>query len=940
MAGVAVTTHRRGRSGGCKWLLSTLLVLPALALADDVRAQDRTDRLSQADAQLLQGILLRHGLRLADPASAYVNADTLARAVQQALATQAGSDKIIDAHASSQGRIDRSLTRSRTGALLADTQWRERWFDGDAAGRSGLPASPPAGTPVPETAKQLSPSPQKLFSVTLKAPPGFQGAAYPRDSRVSVWWQGRHIIDTDIVVQPTTFMFAAPRVVMATLGDAVDDKRTVLDALSGPLDHNAGKLCLGYNDAPDCGSVTTDSVAAIYDEEADRIDLFLAGTLLQLVPQRSYIPPAQAGNSLVLHHYAITSVSDVQETTVDAAAGLLYGYGQGNIQINGDYRSGREQYRLLDAKLTHYLPDYQFIAGSFDHSPGGSSNDLRMLGVSFHHSNALRQDRNRVYGTPLDVTLSRPSTVQLAVDDRVYSGQYLNEGTHFLDTSALPLGSYEVEIRIRDTGGTTRTESTRFSKFDSLPEPGHVQASVSAGTPLEYRQNAIVPESSAEVLLGASIATRIGDNSSLLTGVSQLDDRSYVHSEWLHLRDNQQYQVAATVDDTGDYGLVAAGSLHAPRFSLNVAGEIGTADAGTPRSEASESLIPSDVARLSVGGDVTLGDYRVGARHRISDSDVDGRSSRSTAYVNRRWLRGAGLRASAEARYQREDDVDSVYLGVRMTSRTVDRVVGAATSVEIDERGELSPGAELSAAWVTTRHPTFDASASSIARLRREDLTTGLEGQLATDAITASAALVVTDSNEDRRHDGYAAIGGSVAFGPGLAAMASDRYTRAGVLVRVEADSAQPDDSFDIYIDNSRRQTTRHGRTVFIPLDPFRTYSLHVEPQQGVSQGISNEVHEFTLYPGTVHDITLDNAGKYLLIAKVVDLQGVAVAGAIAENLDEAAITNSDGILQAEVRPGQELLLQRRDRSECRVDAPEVDDEDFVVLEAPMICLE
>ena len=124
-----------------------------------------------------------------------------------------------------------------------------------------------------------------------------------------------------------------------------------------------------------------------------------------------------------------------------------------DVQTDGRYIVDR-------LNLNHDWKDWTFTGGLYRSRP------LRVLGenevVGFRAQTSLRTRTklylDRAYGSRLRVFLNRRSLVQVFRDGRLLVSGVYDVGNQDLDTSELPNGAYEVEIRIRDPISGERTE--------------------------------------------------------------------------------------------------------------------------------------------------------------------------------------------------------------------------------------------------------------------------------------------------------------------------------------------------------------------------------------------------------------------------------------------------------------------------------------------------
>jgi len=123
------------------------------------------------------------------------------------------------------------------------------------------------------TNKPAGETQQGIFAVSDDVPEGFEDLAGPQSRFVDIYFNNRKVGDTSITVIDTEFLFDVPDEVAAMLTGIKDDV-DVIGLLSQSLPTNGHLVCYALNDPPGCGIVNPDPIAAIYDDNQLRVDLF------------------------------------------------------------------------------------------------------------------------------------------------------------------------------------------------------------------------------------------------------------------------------------------------------------------------------------------------------------------------------------------------------------------------------------------------------------------------------------------------------------------------------------------------------------------------------------------------------------------------------------------------------------------------------------------
>ncbi|MEE9320381.1 MAG: TcfC E-set like domain-containing protein, partial [Granulosicoccus sp.] len=330
-------------------------------------------------------------------------------------------------------------------------------FDSKPQTLSGPGTPLPPGT-VPDQANnnvtgqnKASSQTSGRFHIADAAPAGFEALNGPQNAFIDVYFRDKKVGSTAVTVTVDELIFDHPASVVDLL-DGITDAPRVEALLSAPLPTNADRLCYRENDPAGCGYLDVAEVGVIYSESDLRLDLFVGRELQSLQDQGRvrYLPPPERNNTSILSVYTVASDLAAQDDAIDVSGRLLLGNGPSNLTAEADYNSRTDRQRLRELKLTHHFPDYDLVGGTYSYQPGGGLSDIALAGASFNSSFKTRVDLEHAFSSELVVFLSRRSIVQLAVNDRVYTGDSYAAGNQVLDTRALPDGTYEVEIRVID----------------------------------------------------------------------------------------------------------------------------------------------------------------------------------------------------------------------------------------------------------------------------------------------------------------------------------------------------------------------------------------------------------------------------------------------------------------------------------------------------------
>ncbi|WP_226999846.1 TcfC E-set like domain-containing protein [Microbulbifer aggregans] len=681
-------------------------------------------------------------------------------------------------------------------------------------------------------------------------------------------------------------------------------------------------------------------IGLIYDENRFRIDLFIAPHLL---PQRAaiedrYLPESSSEFSFIQN--LTGSWSGVQsETGPDSEAFSLYGqsilsFGESGLHSQwtvGDQDDG-QIYEL------HWTRDYRgraYSAGLIQPLNGFSSFTASpyLYGVEYRSSNNSRADNRYQQGAPLEVNMPLRGRVEVRRDGRLLHSELLEAGNQLLDTSSLPGGAYEVEIRTLDESGRVLAEYTEFFAKDSLlPAPGEWRWSVQAGQPALLNPAEILPEAADDMFFQAGVAHRVLDNAGLFTNVaatnhSQLLEvgarwvtpylelspslletdggrsgyRLYaaLKTPWFQLSANEsRLDDEDTVPEADSYALLNRGffqrnaSLTAPLIGGQLALRYSERDRGVSLSRPEFTLDDEETAAEHL----TTIEYRRNlfrARNWLGEltlahSDADGQQLTTASFQMRlrsgRWNHSARLRSDTG-----NTDIDGLRAG--FDSSWNDRDLWA---LELDQQFSAETDQDGHYLRSNTRLAGHRGFASSTVQYLNNGQQEALNylGSFSTNLMTN---------------------GDSFAWG-------GERPYDSAVMVNIDGSA---DQDFEILVNGVRRGYAKGGGQSLINLPSFGSYEVALRPLEEGFYDYSEQSEVLTLYPGNVANTEYDIQPLILALGRIVR-DDSPVAHAKISIGEYSAVTDDMGVFQMEMRGDPRRLQVPPVRwGNCRVALPE-----------------
>ena len=815
-----------------------------------------------------------------------------------------------------------------------------------------------------------------LFAISDDLPPGFEGLGGPVAQIVDVYLGDRRMGTTGITVTADEFEFDAVDEVVSML-DGLEDVAPLLPVLRGPMRTNAARRCYAVGDPAGCGTVETDTVAALYDESALRLDLFVAPSLLPVDGLGArYLDAPERRPSAILSLGTVASDAD-GAGELDATGGLLVGYGATHLSVRADYTSRGDRSRLREARLARFAGDHEYALGSFGFAPGAGLLNADLLGASVATSWRLRTDAERAFAAELVVYLPRRAIVQLLVDDRIYHAESYPAGNQGIDTSALPDGTYELEIRTVGEGVETRTETRLYTKSASIPPPGQTVLALTAGLPLFFDDDApgapigddigngldaasgetaagatpgaggslgddrFLPSVESVPVLGASAARRLSDRDAWRLGLLQVGDVTVAQAEYVRLGARYALELGGSAGGRGVLAAGARASLFAGGWSATLSHTSARADADLgddpDAGTVFERFFPSDADQSFVSVARSFGSTQLGGRLSRRRGDATGSVEEASLFARRRLFRSRGLDAAVEADWTRTETGSRAGVAVRVFFGRSALRGSAYAGARSFEGGSVEPVAGVGVGTGSRAVGTLRWRTDARLDVDGDGRRLGVGAELEHPWFAAGASTDWTEERGDVSRTSLASLRAQVGIDARGAAIGGVEQASAGVIVDVGGEPRGA--RFDIEIDGIDAGTGEIGSARFIALQPFRAYRVRLVPRGVLSNGIGERAHEFTLFPGSVQRIDVEARREVLLIATLVDERGAAIVDATFETARGPVLIDSSGVFQAELSPGETFEVRRDGRAVCEFDAPEPpDDEPILIPERPLPC--
>lgn len=407
---------------------------------------------------------------------------------------------------------------------------------------------------------QGKPVRDSALAFTMSGPPaGFDDLLQPQRTVVDVYFGGQRVGETAVVYQPGAFRFLDVGALLALL-PALVDPAPVRQSLADPhLDPHTALACMP-GQSLDCGVLNPSLAGIIFDQQRFRVDIFIAAEQLKVRPgiDRAYLNAPPANLALVDSFAGTVAGSDDGHTLYTIQNRAVLGDGAMRLRSETSTSSDADfRVETLVAELDR--PDRRYSAGLF-WAPGMDLVGRRkMLGIGIGSQVDTRLDKYLLEGSPLILFLPRRARVDILRDGRLLASRTYEAGNQNLDTSALPSGSYDLTLRIQETGGSRREEQRFFVK-NALIAP--------MGQTLFYAYGGVLANDSNHRPIGitktpyfqGSIARRLTARLAIDASVIGVDDKLIGEIGGYIFTGIGQFRAAGLVSSRSDAGILVQGN--------------------------------------------------------------------------------------------------------------------------------------------------------------------------------------------------------------------------------------------------------------------------------------------------------------------------------------------------------------------------------------------
>ncbi|WP_444892852.1 TcfC E-set like domain-containing protein [Microbulbifer sp. TRSA001] len=759
------------------------------------------------------------------------------------------------------------------------------------------------------------------FLLETSAPEGFDDLTEPQQLVVDLYYGGREIGAAQVTIDPRFVRFNSPSEVLELLPEVRDTER-IISILERPQTRNSHHVCRS-NRQIGCGYLMPSEFAVIYDEQLYRLDLFFSKELLpqQAAINDPYLPEASSDFSVVQNLSGSWSgvESDWGPDSYSAAlnGNTIVSFGESALHSQWSVASEQDS-RIHNLYWSRDFRGQAYSAGLLQ--PQGGFGYFRpqeaIYGVELRTSQRTRTDISYQQGAPVEINMPVRGRVEVYRDERLIHTELLEAGNRLLNTSTLPHGAYDIEVRTYDEAGRVLSRHIEFFAKDSLlPAPGEWFWSLQAGLPTRSFWGDTLPDHYEEGIVTASVARRLTTGLGLFVSGAATEEQQLLEigGRWI----GEGVEVSPSLVTSGDgrsgYRLQALLKMPYGTFSA-VKTEL---DANTtPFNNDKYTLLPGSYSQTSLslrtavlGGQLSLR-FSERDQNQLPDSINNGDSLSSAQklktlefrhpiFKSTHWLSNATLSHSDADGEQ----YTSVEFQFRMRSKhwqhTANLYSDNSEQSTSSERFALQSRWYDRDLWAAEFEQQLSVEASPEANyLEARTHLAGHHGYLNT-------AIGLYDDDEGRAINYLGGFSTNLIATKNSLNWGGERNLQSAVIVNIEGSE---DKDFEVLVNGSRRGYAKGGTTSVINLPAYRSYDLSLRPLEEGFFDYRETSETITLYPGNVGASSYQILPQILVLGRVTSLgQGLANTEIIIG--EHSAQTDQYGVFQMEFHGEHNTIL-------------------------------
>lgn len=775
--------------------------------------------------------------------------------------------------------------------------------------------------------------------IAVGEPDGFADLTADQTLLVDVFFGGVRRGEATVITTRDGVRITNPAGVLALLPQ-LTDSAAIEAALAAPnLPANSGRACSATADRTTCGRLTPDLIGVILDRDRLRLDVFLNPRVLAVHEnvEEQYLPAPPPGVSMINAVGAVLSGrTGSGKNYHNLQDQLMLADGQRRVRADVSLATG---YGLGAERLAFEWdqPGMRYSAGAL-WAPGNELTGRRkLLGVGVETQIDTRLDKDEILGSPVVVYLDHRARIDVVRDGRVLNSAIYEAGNQQIDTSNLPEGSYEIALRIEESGRASHEERRFFTKSRRIPSVGRTDFFVFGGLLVDSTDIGSLKPSRHPFFQGG-MARRLNEKM-VIEGELQATDHGAAGEVGARLLTQwAQIRAAVVADGDGRYGgLFQIGSGASSQFNFNL--DLRHMESHRPYNapttyfvEANNPLAP-DRYRLGTSysqasGVISYSLANIRFLGVLSYRDQHGQAAGYSIGPSLQWdiLRAGRFTFTLRGDMVVTERGTSEFAGISL------RVLGAHTSltalggargstIRDDDRGD-GPVAELGGTWNTRAAGGELALGAGIDHEpRQQDIVMSSEFHHPIGSVAGD--FIHSDGDSSGVSQYSLGMQSTVVAGAGAVRVVGRTTTDSMIVARI--DGAGDGDRFEVLVNEQAVGTIVGSRPFSLALPTYRAYDVRIRPKGNALLSYDSAARSIALYPGTVIPLEWKVVPVAIQFGRLVASDGTPMRYASISGKGVWSETDENGFFQLEAPEGVEVTITTRDGRSFAASLPRAD---------------
>ena len=804
---------------------------------------------------------------------------------------------------------------------------------------------------------------RQVFIATSEVPPGFEALNYARRSQIDIYYGGRYLCSQMATFTAETVELSSPEDVVSRIPQ-LSEPQTVAGLLSGKVIAHSELVC-APGEKEDCGRLYPDVAGVIFDDNRFRMDVFINKHYLTLQPAdiQRFLPPSD-GRLALLQNLSLAASGTTGSAYNDPEVPLgesvsadytlsgisLLSWRENSVYGSWDYSKNNQ----LNVDVLYGQREFEGLSwqGGMLSSRGFGLNfsyDQRMLGARVATSYLTRTDTELIRGTPINVFLPTRGRVELRRDGKLLTSEFLEAGNQQLNTSNLPEGAYNLQIRVVDDFGHELSRETRFfAKQNRLPAAGTWEWFVEGGKVLDRSSDQAFPKITDKFLGRAGVGRRLADAWSGTLAIAADNHDALLEAGLFNVGRFWDISPHLMVGRHGDYG--AGVDLQARVESISFFGHYRrlwnhdyVVDPKKVKADPKKKSVQDEIfhpqgnellgpgfEQFTSSINAPLFTGTLSYRYSFNRTHLNSVDTQSLSWRSPLW-RFEHYDLDCEFSAGQSDGKDVVLATFSFNlrdDRWSHRLTPAVEYNKTPEGEEYDERLQLTSRWTDgdwlEGDMSFDGGVQVSAQQNR------IDGRLKYgDHRGAMDLALVHSRTHQEQATGYSLnMSTSLMTNGDYVTVGGENMSQSGVVIYI---SGRDGDYFDVLIDDRRVTYAVVGEPTLVTLNPYHQYRIGLRPSGSAFYQFEEKQQLVTLYPGNVVKMELNAQPLKLAFGRI--LFNKHPIQALIKNGMAQASTDEGGMFQIEVdAETQAIIIEIDNQWSCSLRLPLESDSDILRL--------